>query len=67
MYRFAQRFDESIDFLRRIVKHERCPYGSGNTEPVHHRLGAMMTGTHGNTLGVEEHANIQCIKAFNDE
>src|SRR5512143_1133454 len=46
-------FDERVDVRRIVVDVERSSRRSGNVEPAHQRLRAMVAGTNADTIAVE--------------
>lgn len=53
-----QCFNESVDFLLRVVKSKRSPDGAGNAQQVNQGLCTVMSCPHCNAQLVEQHSNV---------
>ena len=64
LYDLLDSVGQFIDLFLCVIESERCASGCGHVKELHHRLRAMMAGTNGYSLLIEDRADIVRMYAF---
>src|SRR6266436_63303 len=61
------RSRQHVNFFFCVVESKRSARGCRHIEPLHHRLRAMMPGTHGDAFLIEDGANVVRMDIIDNE